>query len=150
MYKRTLTTALILTLSAPTWSFTCYLTLAKDNCWTNYNLSVDVVDANKNVVLTTIAVPAGKSWTRQEFTCEPTQKLMYNAQFNPVIWQGSEGKVYPAERFWFLPGTVNPGDTAWTIPVCYPADFSQVPFPPDAKSNKCACDFDSIPPVTPK
>lgn len=147
MYIRMFIAALGLVVSAPIWSFTCYYTLAKDSCWTNYNVSVEVQDASTLKSLLTLDVPAGKQWGRGSFECNPMQSLVYIAQFSPVFWQNDKGKTYSALRNWVLPQKINPGELAWTIPVCYPADFSQVPLPPDAKGN-CKCDFTNIPAPT--
>jgi len=150
MFIKTMITGLIFFCSTPIWSFNCYITLAKDSCWTNYNVTVDVIDVASSTVLTTVKIPSGTSWAREKFVCRPLQKLIYQAQFTPVFWEGDEGKTYSAERFWFMPSTINPGDTAWTIPVCFPKAFAQVPFPPDAKTANCACDFTNIPEVKPE
>ncbi len=145
MIRRLLLTPLILVFCNPVWSFNCYLTLAKDSCWTNYNVSVDVIDATTSKKITTIEVPSGTFWTRVVFSCTPAQKLNYTAQYSPVFWQSEAGKIHPALKSWSLPGAVNPGDSAWTIPLCFSADFSEVPLPPEAKGN-CKCDFTQIPP----
>jgi hypothetical protein len=148
MSIRIFTFLLSLLSSYPSWSIICYFTLAKDSCWTNYNVSVDIVDSKSSKVLTTVAVPKGQQWTRQTFACEPEQKLMYIARFTPVFWQEDAGKTYPALNYWSLPNKINPGDTAWNVSVCYPSDFSLVPYPPDAKGN-CKCDFTHIPIIEP-
>ncbi|KTD12056.1 periplasmic protein [Legionella gratiana] len=135
--------------SCSLWAFTCYYTLAKDNCWTKYNVTVQVIDGLTEKVLITPTVPAGKSWVRETFSCSVAQSLMFRAQFSPVFWENDKDKVYVSKRFWPLPGTINPGDSAWNISVCFPADFTQVPLPPEATSN-CTCDFDSIPVIPPK
>lgn len=139
-----------LVLSSPVWAFSCYYNLAKGSCWTNYNLSVDVTDATTSTLLFTIQIPAGKSWAQKEFTCQPAQKLMYQARFTPVFWESDKDKIYTAVRYWFMPGEIKPGDSAWTIPVCFPKEFAEVPYPPDAKSGNCECDFSVIPEVKPK
>lgn len=136
-------------LSSPIWAITCYYTLAKDNCWNKYNVTVDVMDASTDKILTSVTVPEGQSWTRQTFPCEPGQKLMYRAHFSPMIWESEQGKLYKAKNYWFLPKTVNPKDSAWNLNVCYPSDFSQVPLPPEATGN-CQCDLKSIPEIPPK
>lgn len=136
--------------TSPLWALTCYYTLAKENCWLKYNVTVQVTDAANDKLLATVTVPAGQLWTRVTFPCETTgQKLMYKAQFSPVIWESERGKIYPARNFWSLPNKVNPGDSAWNVSVCYPTDFSQVPMPPEATGH-CKCDFDSIPVIPPK
>ena len=126
------------------WSFPCFLTLAKDSCWTDYHVSLDVIDASTLKKIFTLEVPAGTSWGRQQFNCTPAQSLLYITRYSPVFWESDAGKTYPGLRNWTLPDKINPTDLAWTIPVCYPADFSEVPLPPTAKGN-CKCDFSNIP-----
>ncbi|RUR13270.1 hypothetical protein [Legionella sp. km772] len=138
-----------LLLSTTSWSFTCYMTLAKDNCWQDYNVSVDIINSSTGGIITTVNIPKGESWARQTFDCEVSEKLMYIARFSPVFWQKDIGKTYPAQRFWSLPAQINPGDSAWNVSVCYPADFSLVPTPPQA-TNNCQCDFTVIPAIPPK
>lgn len=135
--------------SSPWAAITCYYTLVKDNCWTKYDVSVDIMDAATNKILKTITVPNGKSWSRQTFPCDPGQKLIYRAQFSPVFWESDKGKTYMAKNYWSLPNSFNPGDSAWNVTVCYPNDFSLVPLPPDASGN-CSCDFNGIPEISPK
>ena len=149
MLKRIFILILGMISSNPLWAITCYYTLIKDNCWTKYNVSVNVMDATTAKVLITVTIPTGQSWARQTFSCEPGQKLMYNAQFSPLIWESDKDKIYPAKNYWSLPDTVNPGDSAWNLTVCYSSDFSQVPLPPEAVSN-CQCTMDDIPLIPPK
>ncbi len=136
-------------ITSPLWAITCYYTLAKDNCWLKYNVSVQVIDALTTKVLTTVTVPAGQSWARVTFPCEIGQKLTYHAQFTPFIWESEKHKVYEAKNYWSLPNAVHPGDTAWNVSVCYSSDFSEVPMTPEA-TNSCACDFKSIPIIKPQ
>ena len=149
MFTRMLILFFGLVSGSPLWAITCYYTLAKENCWLKYNVTVDVMDASTNKVLTTVTVPAGKLWTRVVFPCQAAQKLMYSAHFTPVIWESEKGKVYSAKNYWSLPAAINPGDTAWNVSVCYPMDFSQIPLPPEA-TNSCTCDFKSIPELKPQ
>lgn len=130
--------------NSPLWSFTCFYTLIKDSCWTNYDVSVDVIDASNLNKLFTVSVPKGKNWERVKFSCTAAQSLIYKAHYSPVFWENEKGKTYHSLRNWTLPGKINPGDLAWTIPVCYPKEFAQVPLPPDAKGS-CKCDLKSIP-----
>ena len=130
-------------------AFPCYFTLAKDSCWTNYDVKVVVVDAGTDKPIITVDVPKGKSWTRQTFNCQPGQKLMYQASFQPSFWQSEAGKTYMALRYWSLPAEISPKQSAWEIPVCFPQAFSEVPFPPTATGN-CKCDFKVIPPLKPQ
>lgn len=149
MKKKICLFALGLVCTAPSWSFNCYLTLAKDNCWQKYNVTVQVVDTATGKEVTHLTVPAGKAWERQEFTCDKAEKLMYYAQFTPVIWESEKGKIYSAKTYLSLPAEIKSGAKAWNIPVCYSADFAQVPMPPEA-TNSCQCDFSSIPDIPPE
>ncbi|KGP63166.1 hypothetical protein EP47_06710 [Legionella norrlandica] len=144
MFLRLFFVSLFTLINTSLWAFTCIYTLAKDSCWTEYNVTVDVIDELTSKTLLTVTAPKGKPWARGTFNCEPAQGLRYVAQFSPVFWENDAGKTYPGLRNWYLPAKINPGDLAWTIPICYPSDFAQVPFPPKAGGN-CQCDFDSIP-----
>ena len=138
--------------STTSWSFTCYITLAKDSCWIKkYNVTVNVLDAKTLKVLTTVTVPADTAWARQEFLCEPLQELKYTATFTPTafILDKDKDKVYSEKNIWNLPAAVKPGETAWNISVCYPFSFAGVPSPPEA-TEKCECDFSKIPAPKPK
>lgn len=149
MKNKTLALLITLLMSTPSWSFLCYITLVKDNCWKDYSVTVDITNSATGGVMTTISVPKGEAWFRQTFECEPNQKLMYIATFSPVFWEKDIGKNYHALNFWSLPTEINPGDSAWNVSVCYPADFSSVPTPPQATAD-CKCDFASIPIIPPK
>jgi hypothetical protein len=128
---------------------TCYFTLAKDNCWTNYNVEVDVVDSANGQVIFTAEVPKGQQWSRATFPCRAAEKLMYIARFNPSFWQSDVGKTYTAQHYWFLPDKINPGDSAWNVSVCYSTDFALTPLPPEAH-GACKCDFSGIPVIPPR
>lgn len=136
--------SLSLIFSSSIWSFKCFYTLAKDSCWKDYNVSVEVTDSNTLKKLFTVDIPAGTMWVRKEFTCTASQGFLYVAKFTPSFWESEKDKPYPALRNWTLPSQINPGDLAWTLSVCFPGDFSQVPLPPKARGN-CQCDFKSIP-----
>lgn len=138
-----------LALSSSAFAFKCYFTLVKDSCWLNYDVKVNVIDTLSNKVLLTASIPRGKSWVREEFSCQPTQNLLYTATFSPIIWEKDTGKEYRALRYWTLPGDIKPGEKAWNIPVCYPAAFSEVPLPPEATGN-CHCDFSQVPKLQPE
>lgn len=149
MIKRLSASFLCALVSTQVFAFPCYFTLVKDSCWANYDLKVVVMDANLNKPLVTVEVPKGKSWTRQGFTCQPGQKLMYQASYQPTFWKSEQGKTYMALRYWSLPAEISKKDTAWDIPVCFAAAFAEVPFPPDATGN-CVCNFSGIPPLKPQ
>lgn len=132
--------------STPLMAFPCFFTLAKDSCWIDYDVTVVVTDADTSQQVLSINVPKGKSWTRQAFTCQTNQKLLYTATFEPTIWDNGKDAVYSAQHYWALPSAPTSKEKAWEIPVCYPAAFAAVPFPPNVSGN-CQCDFDSIPAI---
>ncbi|KTD25725.1 periplasmic protein [Legionella lansingensis] len=135
--------------SAKLFAFPCFFTLAKDSCWANYEVKVIVIDATTNKQILTIDLPKGKSWGRQLFTCEPAQRFYYQATYQPVFWQSEIGKTYKSIRYWSLPASIGPKETAWNIPVCFAANFAAVPLPPDAVGN-CDCGWENIPPPPPQ
>lgn len=138
-----------LLIAVPVFAFPCFLTVAKDTCWTNYDVQVVAIDAKTNDKIVTVDIPKGKSWGRASFTCSPAQRFFYQAIYKPVFWQSEVGKVYMSMRYWSLPGAIGPGDTAWNIPICFPANFAAVPFPPDAQGN-CKCDWTNVPAIPPQ
>ena len=143
---RTHISLLFLSLATQAYSFPCYITIIKDNCWTNYDVTVQVDDVMVERPITSIVIPSGKSWTRYEFSCEEKQTVQFLAMFSPVIWDKDEDKQYKSKRFWAFPEAIRQGDTAWNMTVCYPNDFAEVPMPPDV-SGACECDKTIVPPV---
>jgi hypothetical protein len=132
--------------SSSALAFTCFVTVAKDSCWTNYALTLNVTDTATNQAISTVEVPKGKSWTREIFNCQPNQSLHYAATYQPIFWADMKNKIYKAKSTIRLPEAIEPGQTAWDLTVCFPRDFAEVPFPPDAKGN-CKCNLNDIPAV---
>ena len=128
-------------------AFPCYVTVAKDNCWLNYDVTITVSDMVTEAVVTNVLVPKGQTWARQAFSCQPNQKFLYAASFQPIIWQNDAGKTYRGLRSWGLPIAFGPADVAWELKLCYASDFSETPMPPKAGAN-CQCDFTKVTPVT--
>ena len=124
----------------------CYITLVKDNCWSNYNVSVDVVDVSNETVMTTLIIPEGTSWVRNEIVCQPKQTVMLKATFSPVFWESDTGKIFYAQRYWSFPEITKPGVTALSMTICYAKDFAGLSLPPEANGH-CVCDTKSIPPI---
>jgi len=125
-------------------AFDCYLTVAKDNCWKDYDVTVSVIDAISGKILQTVVVAAQHDWQRLPFTCQPGQNLNFQSSFSPSIWQSDKGIVYPVKQYRLLPKQPAPGMTAWEVSICYSHDFSGVPKPPESSGN-CVCDMQSIP-----
>jgi len=125
-------------------AFPCFITIAKDSCWTNYTVMIEVLDAETNDILATIVIPKGESWSRARFDAKAKQHVMLKAQFKPAFWKSEEKKVYYAKRYWNLPDAIEGKTTAVHVSICYPENFSAVPLPPGANS-KCACSKPDIP-----
>ena len=127
-------------------AFPCFITLVKDNCWTDYDVDVTVINVSNEKVLTTIHIPKGESWVRYELPCDPKQTVMFRAVFSPVFWESDAKKVYFGERYWSFPEKIDAGAEAWNMNICFTRHFADVPLPPKA-SGHCACDMASLPPI---
>ncbi|MGQ3891345.1 hypothetical protein [Legionella sp. CNM-4043-24] len=137
-----------LLLSGQSLAFPCFMTAVKDSCWGDYNVTVNVSDAVSGETLATAMIPKGQFWTRVPFTCQGGQRLGYSASFEPVIWAGTENRIYEGTKYTLLPLAPKPTEKAWEIPVCFPQAFPGTSAPPTATGN-CKCDMTSIPPVPP-
>lgn len=129
-------------------AFPCYLTVAKDSCWQDYNVKITAIDTANSKELVTINIPEGKAWGRGKFECAAKQVLAFRASFTPVFWQNDVGKVYFGQHYWVLPYQTYSNETAWNINLCYPEQFAEVPLPPVGGEN-CKCNMQDIPPVGP-
>jgi hypothetical protein len=132
-------------IAAPSFSMTCYLAIAKDSCWTGYNVDVTVIDAATRQGVASMTVPKNIPWVRVKFPCQAGQIFALQAQYSPVIWQGTENVMYSARNYWQL-NQAEAGVTAQSLNLCYGRDFSEVPIPLQA-SGQCSCDMQSIPAV---
>jgi len=146
MIKRVGFYTLLLLTTNVSFAVTCFYSFMKDNCWTNYDVTVDVTDAVTGDALVHLTVPSGTSWGRETFACHPSQSLDFKATFTPVIWKNDAGKVYHGKSSWTLPPKVDEGKTAWNLTVCFPSEFSGVPMPPTA-SGECKCLPEQLPAV---
>lgn len=125
-------------------AFPCFITMVKDSCWTDYTVTIEVLDAEKDNILTTIVIPKGESWSRGRFEARPKHHFMLRAKFEPAFWAADAGKMYYAAHYWILPDAVQGKTTALHISACYPEGFSGVPLPPKADST-CACPKPDMP-----
>jgi len=127
----------------------CFLTMLKDNCWQDYDVTVNAVDTKTHQTVTQIVIPKGKSWARQAFVCSASQIFEFQATFSPVIWADQKDRVYSSQRYWQLPAALSKGTAAWNIVMCYGQDFANLPLPPTATSH-CACDASQVPAIPPQ
>ncbi len=117
------------------YAFPCYVTVAKEGCWTPYQVDVQVIDEVKKTRIATVSIPKGEQYGRAQFDCSPKQELAFQATFQPAFWENERGAVYQGKKFIFLPQSVGAGEVAWNIPICFSSAFSKAPFPPDAAGN---------------
>ncbi len=135
--------------STQLYAFPCFVTLVKNTCWTDYNVTINVTNADTTAPILSATIPQGQSWVRKKFDCQPREALSFSATFTPVIWQNEAKKIYPGGHNWFLPEAVMKDVTAWNLTICFPKEFSEVPLPPTALNN-CECKTDDIPPIKPQ
>jgi hypothetical protein len=128
-------------------AFTCHITIVKDNCWSDYDLNLEVFETRNEHTLLQTTLFEGKTYIRKTFECHAKQEISYKATFSPLIWEKDKDKVYYAKQSITLPEEVHPGEKAWTIDVCFSKQFSNVPMPPTA-GQRCECDFDHLPPIS--
>ena len=143
--KITLSAFVLAMTSVSSYALSCVVTLVKDNCWLDYDVTIDIQDSRKKVSLSKALIPKGKNWNRVSFECEPTQVLSATAMFSPAIWEKDKDKVYNAVRFWTLPGLPPEKEALWSINICFPGQFESVPSP--LQTQNCGCSLDGIPPV---
>lgn len=140
---------LSMALIAQVQAFPCYITMVKDKCWVDYDVSVNVVDVMNEKLITTMLIPVGKSWERFQFSCNERQTVLFKATFSPAIWESDEDKVYYGKRFWSFPDEIREGHTAWNMTICYPEHFAGTPSPVYLPGG-CGCDTSGIPAVKPR
>src|SRR5680860_214624 len=115
-------------MTASVQAATCFITLIKDSCWLNYNVTFSTFDAEQDKELATLTIPAASAWARKSFECTLSQRLKFQAQFTPTFWDSGVGKIYNSKTHKTLPAVMKPGERAWHITVYYPRDFSEIPF----------------------
>jgi hypothetical protein len=125
-------------------AFSCYATLVKDSCWSNYTVSIDVVDTKKNKVLVTLFMPIGTDWDRETFDCDLGANLALKATFSPTMWRDQADRVYSGKSYWLIPKDAPTGVVAWNLTRCFPEDFAEVPVPIEA-TDHCTCSMKDIP-----
>lgn len=127
------------------YALPCVVTVIKSPCWSDYSVTVNIMDSTYNTLLSKIVITKGTSWQRVTFDCKPSQVLSANASFTPVIWENQKDVIYQSDRFWKLPEKAPEQGALWSINMCYPMQFSNVPSPLD--TTNCDCSMDGIPPV---
>jgi surface antigen len=104
----------------------CLITLNKSKCWTNFSVTVKVIDTSKNTLLGTIVVNKGQNQAQQKISCASNQTLQYSATFSPVIWREDKDKIYYSKQYIQIPEGEN-----WELNINFPDAFSELPDPID-------------------
>lgn len=135
-------------ISYQSFAFQCYFTPMKGSCWKDYTVTIKVLDnGTQKPLMDPVVIEKGKFWKRVKFDCKPSQGLLFEANYKPLIWKTNKQKAYKALRIWFLPNTIKKGIKAWNVPLCFPKQFAQVPTPITATDN-CTCTIKKdIPPI---
>lgn len=120
------------------WAFPCKYTVSKTCCWTNFNVTVSLIDTANKQVVTQLTVPAGKTSVDSAFDCQPGQTFELSATFSPVIWDEDKNKSFKSKKFLSLKSQIDPQDVAWHIPIEFPTQFANVPLPTNISNCKCA------------
>jgi hypothetical protein len=103
---------------------TCLVTLNKSKCWSNFSVTVKIIDTSKNNVLGTVTLEKGQSQTQQKIACTSNQTLEYSATFSPIMWREDKDKIYYSKQYIQIPEGEN-----WEIEINFPEAFSEIPDP---------------------
>ena len=116
----------------------------KNNCWTDYNLSVQTYDAStEKPVGNPIVLNKGTSDLTVPIPCSPRQTLSFKATYSPPVWANEQNVSYSTMNFWQAPPQLPKGATQWIISLCFANDFTSVPLPLQATAQ-CVCNFDTL------
>jgi hypothetical protein len=64
------------------------MTLVKASCWNNFDVTMNVYDAENDNLLVSVIAPKSTSFGRATFECKPMQSLSMTATYSPVICDG--------------------------------------------------------------
>lgn len=145
MKYRLLLSAISLIVSSLSHAVQCYITVVTAPCWNAYDVSVDIIDSVSNAKISTVKIPKGTHYGRVNFECKPSQVLAAQATFEPPVWIQDAHKVYNALRFWKLPDEAPQQGAIWSINICFPTQFANLPNSTSADS--CNCSLEGVPVV---
>jgi hypothetical protein len=125
-------------------NFPCILRLAKTDCWPNYQITLQPMDAETNQPLGKPVVLDKNAYeTEVLIPCQPEQEISFVATTLPTVWGATPDTQYPSTHFWETPQQLPGGANRWIVSVCFAADFSSVPLPLSEKAS-CTCQFPPI------
>lgn len=138
---------ILLSVSCVNWAIECYVTLLKDKCWSGYQVHMTIENLKSLNKVIDLDVGPNQTWARKKFDCEASQVLKKSVSFTPAIWDSEKGKIYQNNFMTRLPDTKPAQGVIWSMEVCFPKNFSQVPTP-IKNMNDCGCDKTNVPEIT--
>ncbi len=121
-------------------NFVCKLHLAKGECWQDYEVKVQIMNAVTYSVKKEVKLAANEMSKKEEFPCHPREQITFTASYSPEIWQGDKSKLFDTNKIWNTPSSLSETAGAWIVKICYPKQFSEVPLPAGAGKD-CKCNF---------
>ncbi len=145
MKYRILLSAIFFIATSLSYALQCYITVITAPCWSGYDVSVDILDSSNNTLISTVKIPKGAHYGRVNFECKPAQVFAAQATFEPAVWIQDAHKRYSGSRFWKLPDDAPQQGAIWSIDICYPTQFADLPNSTSADS--CNCSLEGVPVV---
>lgn len=136
--------SLIAELSWADGNYPCVLRLAKTDCWPDYQITVQPIDASTGKPIgSPVVLEKNSSEIEVLIPCEAEQDISFKAMTLPAVWGATENTQYPSTQFWESPEQLPSGANRWIISLCFASDFSSVPIPLSQKAT-CVCTFPKI------
>ncbi len=126
--------------ASQTMAYQCALTVTKDVCWKDYQITVYLKTyANKkNKPKKLFTIGKNKMKVKKKFACHPKQKVAFSVSVSPAIWTGSDKDRYKSKSVWLTPENIE-DDATWELSLCLSKDFKAVPMPLVEKPQNCHC-----------
>lgn len=125
-------------------NYPCILRLAKTDCWPNYQITVQPIDANtQQPIGNPVVLDKNAYETEVLIPCQAQQEISFVATTLPAVWGATQSTQYLSSHFWESPQQLPPGANRWIVSVCFASDFSSVPVPLSQKAT-CTCTFPAI------
>lgn len=117
----------------------CYVQLLKAQCWGDYQVNVQIIDAMTATAKDSIALAANAFAVKHAIECGNYEHITFAAHFSPSLWEGEEDTWYQAKRVWVVPDDLPPSTVEWGVTLCFPHDFISVPLLPSGNIQDCPC-----------
>ncbi len=127
------------TLYAQASDNTCYLEFVKADCWNNYKVELNLIDALTLKEQQHFNVSMNTQSMKVPFTCSANQQIAFQASFSPTIWENQIDTWYQGSKIYNVPSNIDEDQNIWTVNVCFSTDFTGVPLPPDSSRGSCLC-----------